>query len=534
MNEYRTPRVTHALIALTLLALGAGCVERRSPATPARPAAVARPDARQWLREAVAAMGGEARLRTIRSVDLELAGHRYLLEQSERPEGPWLVSYLRGTERRDVEAKRSKRALTEWVGAEWSLETERVVAGGEAIASFSAAGAPPRRKASPDDGDAFALAPERLLLTALGAADLRAEADVTLQGVAHHVTSFSTAAGRVRLTLNAATRLPTAVETTRVYPYDMYWAPWGDVTTRTLYSLWALEPGGVHFPRQWDVERNGQPFESWLVRALTLGDGALPDGAFGAPPAGVTPAVRVRDLPLGSRAEPPRELAPGVVQIPGLWFTLLVRQPDGVVIIEAPISSAYSRLVLDEAARRFAGVPIKAVVSTSDSWPHLGGLREYVARGVPVYLLDLNRPIVERLLAAPHRLDPDALARAPRRALLRPVGAKTSIGGGPNRIELYPLRTESGERMMMAYMPDHRLLYGSDLAQPTADGLGPPQYLAELRDAVAREGLTIATLTAMHLKARPWSELVAAVERASAPGRPPAGAPGGASGATSP
>jgi hypothetical protein len=30
---------------------------------------------------------------------------------------------------------------------------------------------------------------------------------------------------------------------------------------------------------------------------------------------------------------------------------------------------------------RYPGVKVKAVVTTSDAWPHLGGVREYVARG---------------------------------------------------------------------------------------------------------------------------------------------------------
>lgn len=214
------------------------------------------------------------------------------------------------------------------------------------------------------------------------------------------------------------------------------------------------------------------------------------------------------------------------MQIPGLWFRLLVRQADGVVVVEAPLSSAYSGRVLDEAAKRFPGAPFKAVVSTSDSWPHLGGLREYVARGIPVYLLDLNRPLVERPLAAPHRLEPDALARAPRAPRLRPVGEKTAVGEGPNRLELYPPRTETGERMMTAHFPEHRSLYASDLAQPTGEGLGPAQYLSELRDAVGRERLRVAAFAAMHLTARPWSELEAALARAAAPrGAPPGAGP---------
>ena len=157
-----------------------------------------------------------------------------------------------------------------------------------------------------------------------------------------------------------------------------------------------------------------------------------------------------------------QEIAPGVVLVRGSWNTTFVRQPDGMLIIEAPISSGYSAQALDEAARRFPGVPVKGVVTTSDSWPHLGGVREYVARGIPVYALDLNRPILERLLAAPYGETPDLLARAPKAATFKWIAGRTVIGSGDTRVELYPIRGENGERMLMAYFPAHRLLYASD------------------------------------------------------------------------
>lgn len=177
----------------------------------------------------------------------------------------------------------------------------------------------------------------------------------------------------------------------------------------------------------------------------------------------------IEDTPLGQSNKPTVEIAPGVLHIPGPWNVTLVCQSDGVVVIEAPISSGYSDKVLADAKKRFPGLPIKAVVSTSDAWPHIGGVREYVARDIPVYALDLNRPILERLVSSPRRFHPDALERQRKKPRFRILSNKTIIGSGPNRIELYPMRTESGERMMMVFFPEHKLLYGSDLVQQRRD-----------------------------------------------------------------
>ena len=189
----------------------------------------------------------------------------------------------------------------------------------------------------------------------------------------------------------------------------------------------------------------------------------------------------------------------------------------GLVILEAPLTGNYSQKVLAEAERRFPGVPVKAVVSTGDAWTYIGGVREYVARGIPVYALDWNKPILERLIKAPFRFVPDTLARQPRAPKFNFVSGKTVIGAGENRIELYPVRGSGGERMMLAYFPQHKLLYGSDLVQPGRGGFFSSQYLAETAAVVEGQHLTVEQVYAMHLPATPWNKVTQALEKAFAP-----------------
>jgi len=58
-------------------------------------------------------------------------------------------------------------------------------------------------------------------------------------------------------------------------------------------------------------------------------------------------------------------------------------------------------------------------------------------------------------------------------------------------MEIYPIRTETGERMVMVYFPQHRLLYASDLIQPSRSGRFRAQYAYEVAQAVKREGLAV-------------------------------------------
>ena len=116
----------------------------------------------------------------------------------------------------------------------------------------------------------------------------------------------------------------------------------------------------------------------------------------------------------------------------GIWNSTIVRQSDGVVIIEAPISGLYTQTVIEEAKRRYPGIPVKAVLSTSDSWPHFGGVRSVVAQGLPVYILDLNQPLLEKMVTAPHTLDPDALEDSKNSKVphWRIVSEKEEVGSG--------------------------------------------------------------------------------------------------------
>lgn len=487
----------------------------------ARRAASTDAEAKRAVEAALTAMGGEARWRALKSVGVEGIGHVNAVEQSERPEGPYIVSYEQTNDLIDLAGARMRRTLEsrDTQTTQWAARTF-IVADGVASAVRGDKAAPGSPLSLQEGELRLALGPERVLLNALAAPDLHADGEIVLQGTPQRILKFTWRDKPVTLFLNARTQLPTAVETLSAHPFEL-WSVWGDVRTRVYYSYWTLEAGGLRYPRQWDIERNNLKWRTFTVINLKLNPPA-PNELLSISE-DVKKAYRARPLltfdtsPLGRPGRPPHETAPGVYSMPGSWDVTLVRQTDGLVIIEAPISSSYSAKVLEEAAKRFPGVPVKAVISTSDAWPHFGGVREYVARGIPVYALDLNRPILERLLAAPRTLNPDALARTPRKPKFQIVSAKTAIGAGANRLELYPLRTETGERMMMIYFPEHRLLYGSDLLQKMPNGtFFMPQYVSEVMSAASRENLVVDRVFAMHMDAINWTDAGAAVSKATA------------------
>jgi len=470
------------------------------------------------LHAGLAAMGGEDKVRGLRTLHFQAVAQRNELEQSERPEGPYIVEYDQVEEWRDLAHNNWKKTESIRVAMQPEYSSTIVVSEGAASRSFNGKALPASGQQLQEADEVLALSPERVMVTGLASSDLHRLPDLTLQNVPHQEVEFTWQEHPVRIFLNAETRLPTAVEWAGAYPFAGFWSIWGDVTTRIYYSFWWLQ-NGIHYPLQADVVRNGLPDRTVTISKIDYNQPLAPADFTISPELRTSFAGRAKmtvdDRPLAIPGQAASELAPGIVFLPGAWNTTLVRQDDGVVVLEAPISSGYSAKVIKEAQKRFPGLNIKAVITTSDSWPHIGGLREYVAHGIPVYVLDRTVPLIERFLRAPRTRYPDALAKAPRPADLHPVSTKVVVGAGPNRMELYPIHGETSERQMMVYFPEHKLLYGSDPFQKLEDGtFFYPQTVYELQSAVEREHLTVERLFMMHVELTPWAEALKALREA--------------------
>jgi hypothetical protein len=486
-----------------------------SSAGPAPGDACAKLEAKACLALAFEAMGGRARVEGLRTLRFTAAGHTELTEQSYRQE-PFITSYERLNVSVDFAGGRAVRnSHLTWPEADsGSSDMESTLVAGSAGGVVHASGAD--RPASLSDldwaRDLLSISPARILVSASQASDLHYEAPAVLRSTPHTVLAFAGKQGQIRVLLNALNHLPDAVETTEQF-HD-HWFQWGDVHRRIYYDNFQLFHGLV-YPTNEVEERNGIVWRSTQLLSLALNpvleeaqfqlDGAL--------------AARSLQSPGWNRlfnASKSQALAPGVTLFEGAWNATLVEQEDGVVVLEAPISGSYMQGVLDEARRRAPNLPVKAVLSTSDSWPHVGGVRQAVSQGLPVYILDLNQPLLDRLMRAPHTLQPDALAKSPHAPQWQIVSKKTLLGNGKTRMELYPLRGASTERQYMVYFPDAHLLYASDtLALNDGGTLYDPELMREVIAAVEREGLEVTTVFAMHQGPMPWKQVVDMVANAS-------------------
>jgi hypothetical protein len=479
-------------------------------------------DARTVLGDALAAMGGQPLLAGLHSLRLTLRTVAYRIDDSERAEGPYWLTVGVDQEWRDETGGRWRREADE-ASAQWPLHSiiiddGRVVArGGHWRGRWFWSGHKPSLHGE------LALAPERLLLTAAAATDLVRLPDRKLHAQMQQVLGFHWRGLALRLYLDADLHLPSRLEVDGGSIGSRSSVMLGDLAWRTDYLFYKRQPDGLVYPFQWNLSRNGRPYLTTVVTALQE-NAAAPAAGYRLPATAKLDAASIArggsygSEPLAAPAQGDvlQPLAKNAWLISGSWNVLVVRQSDGLVVIEAPESSAHSARVLDLLARRFPAVPVKALVSTTDSLWHIAGIRTYVARGIPIYALGANLDRLRRQIAAPHRRDPDELVRHPRVARLVGVSGAVRIGSGGNRIELYPIRGHGDERMLMAYLPGAHLLYGSS----NDIGVGQPARATfnafELVSRVDALHLPVHDYVAIHTAKMAWSAF-----RGIALGQPP-------------
>jgi len=499
----------------TVIFASFGCCLIGSPGVwAARATPQCAPTPRECVALALSAMGGRERIEAVKALELEGVQHTLLVEQSYRQE-LFITAYARTQEKIDLAADRMliQTNLT-WPESDpgQSESDSTLIVGPEGGVYRSAKSDTPASRADIEAARyALALGPMRLLLTALGAADLRFDTAQRVRSTLHPVVAFTWQGRVVRVLINPFNHLPDAIETVAVF-YD-HWYQWGDVHQRIYWDNWQTVHG-LRYPPNEVEERNGILWESRQVLKVDLNP-AIDAGALKIDAQIAQKGLQSKGWEAPFKAQQGITLAPGITLYPGSWNATVVKQDDGIVLLESPLSGTYMAGVIDKAKQQSPGQPIKAVLSTSDSWPHVGGVRQVVALGLPVYILDLNQPLLGRLVSSPRHLNPDLLAQSARPPVWRIVSQKVQVGAGPNRMELYPLRGASTERQYMVYFPEHQLLYASDTLALNADGsLYAPELMREVMDAVKRENLAVTTVFAMHQEPVPWAQVTALVERA--------------------
>lgn len=430
-------------------------------------------------------------------------GYRNALEQSERFEGPYipesftfenLLNWQEGisvwrSQDKVFTFQQQNNYLVNDDNAVMRMKTDRI-------------------PASPflNVVDDLSLNPLTVLKHALAAPTLRCLKDSLVQKVPHRRLQFQYKEWPVTISINSNTLLITCVEVQRPYA-DAFLNVWGDTKKIVHYSFWDLLDNGVHYPRQRDIYFLGNLWESLLITDMAINKPLATDSLR------LTPEEKTASRNYAGTMETrirkmltlKKEIAKDVWLLPGMCNSTVVKQDDGLLIIEAPNTSVNMELILEQVKEIFPNLPVKSIVSTSDAWLHCGGVRA-AAANARVIALRNNQPIIEAILAAQYKTNPDLWQKIKiKKPAIQYIQGRTALPSSSNGLELIPFNTEAGERMMMVYFPSSKLLYASDLLQP---GNWQKHYTLEVLQAVKREKLDVQTIYAMHLPVRPFADII--------------------------
>ena len=280
----------------------------------------------------------------------------------------------------------------------------------------------------------------------------------------------------------------------------------GDTPIEFRYSNYR-DFGGVRFPGRIQRFVGGFPWYDLTVSAVRVN--AAPE--FSVPPeisADPVPAVSAVDV---------SDLAPGVKLFGGgTHNTVIVEQVKGLVVIEAPLNEERSRAILAKLREIYPGRAIQAVINTHAHFDHAGGLRAFVAAGVPVITHERNARYYAKAWAAPRTINPDALAASKRKPRFVTLSDFLRVEDAANPIELHRIAGSGhNDAFLMAYLPAARLLVEADAWTPAVGAAPAPvnPLWRNLFENVTRLKLDVVSVAPLHGMPRGFAELRDAVAR---------------------
>ena len=193
----------------------------------------------------------------------------------------------------------------------------------------------------------------------------------------------------------------------------------------------------------------------------------------------------------------------------GVWYltggthhSVAVEFKSYVVLVECPLNDERALAVIDAVKKAIPNKPIRYVVNTHHHFDHLGGVRACVAEGATILTATENKPYYEKLWAMPHTIEPDRLAKAPKKPVIESVADKRLLSDDTQTLELYRLQgSNHADTMLIGYLPKAKVLIEADVYNPAPPNVPPGPLVKEtvnLYENLKRLNLDVQQITPLH------------------------------------
>lgn len=291
----------------------------------------------------------------------------------------------------------------------------------------------------------------------------------------------------------------------------------GDVLAQYVFGDYRAV-GGITLPHRVTIRKGGKDYSDVQYAAIAIDDPGAVD-VF------VIPESASKEAAIAVAATDYTPLALTKVA-DRVYFargyshhSMVVEFPSFIAVVEAPYTETQSKVLARLIREQFPDKPIQYAVVTHHHYDHTGGVRGLAALGATVIVEQRHRPAMEELLGPLHTnpqddLDRQRVARGKASWKLELIyDGKRTIADGNQSLELYSVTgSPHAEPIVLAYVPSARALFQSDLWFPGTGGMGSPEA-KHLLDSVRKLGLKVDTNIGGHGGVAPFAELVAAVER---------------------
>ncbi|MBK7870696.1 MAG: hypothetical protein IPJ74_08430 [Saprospiraceae bacterium] len=294
---------------------------------------------------------------------------------------------------------------------------------------------------------------------------------------------------------NPDTKLPERMSMTVARAYEWYHIE--PVKQTVIFKRWKPLENGALYPMEWEVMQNGDWAYTFVWQKVQINP-TISDTLFRIPD-DIKTAYQQRNnnfnLHLPENIEW-KEIAHNIWLLPYQNNVTVIRQHDGLIILEAPVSPLYSEDILSRIQQKFSGLPIKALIITSPIPSHIAGLAPYFKKNIKIYCLSECKENIIKLF-------PSFITYP-----LQIVKEKITIGAGDERMELFPSKTFTNR--LLAYFPNQKLLYASELGQ-SFNFPGWEKYtkhvLEQVVTAVQKQKLEVNQFFGLHLSVTNFAEM---------------------------
>lgn len=207
-------------------------------------------------------------------------------------------------------------------------------------------------------------------------------------------------------------------------------------------------------------------------------------------------------------AELAEQIGEGVWLINGGYVALVAEFSDHVLVFEAGQSEQRGEQILAEVERILPGKPVRYVVNSHPHSDHTAGLVPFVRAGATIVTHENNVDFLDMALSTPRTL----LGEETLDPQFEAVGALGVHEDETMRVELHHIPNLHSDGMLVAFLPEAKVLFQADFTLPREGGAANP-FVVSLAEYVDEKGLDFERYLAVHAAQVPQTkaDLMAAI-----------------------